>query len=244
MIATGSTWAAHAQQLGAIIVVLVLIVAALAVAVVMLAREVRRAAAPASIAPPPPVARGDALIAQARDDIVRRLMLRAGLAAAGAVLALLLWGWASLATADDRWPAGRGPEAVETSAARGRADVAPAGLRALVSAAAAAEGVPAAIAHAVIVTESGYRPGLRGAAGEWGLGQIKCATARGLGFAGSCSALAVPTTNLRWAMRYLRLALDRGGPGCAGVTLYNTGLGRRPHCSGYGRRVMARARGA
>lgn len=161
------------------------------------------------------------------------------------IAAALLLALVPAARADNRYPDGRGPAVagrVEASAVRGRADAAPASLAALAASAAAAEGVPAAIARAVIATESGWRPGLRGAAGEWGLGQIKCATARGLGFAGPCPALAEPATNLKWSMRYLRLAIDRAGAGCAGVTLYNTGLGRRPHCSAYGQRVMARAR--
>jgi soluble lytic murein transglycosylase-like protein len=73
------------------------------------------------------------------------------------------------------------------------------------------------------------------------MGQIKCPTARSLGFAGPCGLLADPATNLRFAMAYLRLALDRGGHGCAGVSLYQRGLYGRLSCSSYGRQVMARA---
>lgn len=113
-------------------------------------------------------------------------------------------------------------------------------MRALVDRAAASAGVPAAIAHAVIRQESNYRSDLRGAAGEWGIGQIKCQTARGVGFRGACGQLANPETNLRYAMAYLRLALDRGGNGCAGVSLYQRGVYARASCSGYGRQVMAR----
>ncbi len=92
-------------------------------------------------------------------------------------------------------------------------------LRSLVDAAAFAAGVPAHLAHAVIRQESNYNPRLRGRAGEWGIGQIKCQTARGVGFSGSCVQLADAQTNLRFSMKYLRLALDRGGAGCAGVSL-------------------------
>jgi soluble lytic murein transglycosylase-like protein len=53
----------------------------------------------------------------------------------------------------------------------------------------------------------------RGRAGEWGLGQIKCPTARKVGFAGSCGQLADAAINLRYAMAYPRRALDRGGQG-------------------------------
>jgi hypothetical protein len=113
-------------------------------------------------------------------------------------------------------------------------------IRAMVDAAADSAGVPRAIAHAIVRQESNYRPGAYNA-GAIGLGQILCGTARGVGFRGGCSELYDPATNLRWSMRYLRLALDRGGEGCAGVSLYQTGIYRRPHCSAYGRQVMGRA---
>ncbi|MES2671641.1 MAG: lytic transglycosylase domain-containing protein [Pseudomonadota bacterium] len=113
-------------------------------------------------------------------------------------------------------------------------------MRGLVDAAAFAAGVPQHLAHAVIRQESNYNPHLRGRAGEWGIGQIKCATARSVGFAGACSQLADAATNLRYSMKYLRLALDRGGSGCAGVSLYQRGIYGRASCSGYGRQVMAR----
>jgi soluble lytic murein transglycosylase-like protein len=117
----------------------------------------------------------------------------------------------------------------------------PAYVHQLVTSAAVAAGVPAHLAHAVVRQESNYNPRLRGRAGEWGVGQIKCQTARGVGFAGSCGALADPAINLRFSMRYLRLALDRGGAGCAGVSLYQRGVFGRASCSSYGRQVMARA---
>lgn len=99
-------------------------------------------------------------------------------------------------------------------------------------------GVPAHIAHAVIRMESGYKPHVRGRAGEWGLGQILCATARGIGFSGPCQQLRDPNVNLDWSMRYLRLALDRGSVG-----FYNAGIHARtlPHAARqYADRVMGR----
>ena len=116
----------------------------------------------------------------------------------------------------------------------------PGPLYALVSAAAQVAGVPIAIAHAVVRTESRYNARARGRAGEVGLMQIKPATARGLGFRGSAAQLYDPAENLRWGMRYLRMALNRGGTGCAGVSLYQSGIYARPRCSAYGRRVLAR----
>ena len=113
----------------------------------------------------------------------------------------------------------------------------------LVTQAAHQAGIPANIAHAVIKMESGYQPHIRGAAGEWGLGQIFCQTARSVGFTGDCSALRDPATNLKFSFAYLRLAIDKGGAGCAGVSLYNTGIHIRPVCTAYGQRVMAMAGG-
>jgi soluble lytic murein transglycosylase-like protein len=115
-------------------------------------------------------------------------------------------------------------------------------LMAMIDHAAASAGVPADIARAVIGKESNFNPSLRGAAGEWGLGQIKCQTAREVGLRGSCAQLAQPETNLRYSMAYLRLALDRGGEACAGVSLYQRGLYGRRGCSAYGRDVLRRAR--
>lgn len=113
----------------------------------------------------------------------------------------------------------------------------------LVDAAASAAGVPVRLAHAMVRVESNYNPRLRGAAGEWGIGQIMCQTARRVGFAGSCGQLADAAVNLRYAMIYLRLAIDKGGDGCAGVSLYNLGLAARPRCTRYGRKVMRVADG-
>lgn len=113
----------------------------------------------------------------------------------------------------------------------------------LVSAAAARAGVPDAIAHAVIRRESGYRAHVTGGGGAIGLGQIKCATAKGIGFRGACRDLYNPETNLRWSMAYLAIALRKGGGGCAGVSLYQRGVHGRPVCTAYGRAVLGR-RGA
>lgn len=99
-------------------------------------------------------------------------------------------------------------------------------------------GVPRKIAQAVVTVESKYNPNARGSHGEIGLGQIKCQTARGVGFVGNCSRLYDPATNLEYSMLYLRQALNAGGVGCAGISLYNTGLGASRVCRGYGKKVM------
>jgi soluble lytic murein transglycosylase-like protein len=82
-----------------------------------------------------------------------------------------------------------------------------------------AAGVPVSIAVALVRQESGFNPRATGRAGEIGLMQIKCQTARGMGYRGSCRGLYNTSTNLRYGMRYLRLALKRGGVG-----YYNAGI--------------------
>lgn len=115
-------------------------------------------------------------------------------------------------------------------------------MRSRVTLAAISAGVPVNIADAVVRVESGYNPRAMSASGAYGLGQVLCSTARRIGFSGPCSELRDPDVNLRYAMAYLRLALDRGGAGCAGVSLYNRGVAARPVCTGYGRMVLALAR--
>ncbi len=66
-------------------------------------------------------------------------------------------------------------------------------------------------------------------------------TARGLGYRGPLQGLYQVATNLRLSMRYLATALARGGPGCAGVALYERGVGAVVKCTRYGRAVMAKA---
>ena len=88
-----------------------------------------------------------------------------------------------------------------------------------VQAHARAAGVPVSTALAVVHQESGFRPHVTGGAGEIGLMQLKCQTARGMGFSGSCKALYNPDTNLRFGMKYLRKALNRGSVG-----YYNAGI--------------------
>ncbi len=93
---------------------------------------------------------------------------------------------------------------------------------------AAANGVPIALAHAVVEVESSYRPHVRGAAGEVGLMQIKPATARGLGFRGTTKALYDPETNIRFGMKYLGEARRLSdGSTCGTILKYNAGHGAR-----------------
>jgi soluble lytic murein transglycosylase-like protein len=74
---------------------------------------------------------------------------------------------------------------------------------ALISAQAAANNVPEALVHRIIVRESRYQPNLVGRCGCIGLMQIKLATARGLGYTGDAQGLRDPATNLTYGVKYL-----------------------------------------
>ena len=86
--------------------------------------------------------------------------------------------------------------------------------------------VPLDLAHAVVYSESSYRPNARGAAGEIGLMQLRLSTARMMGYRGSAKGLYDPATNIRYGMKYLggahRLA---GGSTCGTILRYNAGHG-------------------
>lgn len=120
---------------------------------------------------------------------------------------------------------------------------------ALIAKHASANGIPIALAHAVVRIESGYRAHVRGGAGEVGLMQIKPSTARAIGYRGSTRGLYNPDTNLRWGMKYLGGAYRRaGGKVCGTVLRYNAGhYARRmnPISARYcrkARRIMGRRR--
>jgi soluble lytic murein transglycosylase-like protein len=68
---------------------------------------------------------------------------------------------------------------------------------------AAAEGVPEALVHRVVIRESRYHPHVVGRGGAMGLMQIKYSTARAMGYTGSPAGLLDPDTNLTYAVRYL-----------------------------------------
>ncbi|MCK1638366.1 transglycosylase SLT domain-containing protein [Bradyrhizobium sp. 157] len=73
----------------------------------------------------------------------------------------------------------------------------------MVASHAAANNVPEALVHRVIVRESKYHPNLVGRGGTIGLMQIKLPTARGLGYTGNAAGLRDPDTNLAWGIKYL-----------------------------------------
>lgn len=91
-----------------------------------------------------------------------------------------------------------------------------------------ANGVPLKLARAVVRIESNYRTNARGSAGEVGLMQIKPATARLMGYRGSLRGLFDPETNIKYGMKYLGIAHERGdGSICNTILKYNAGHAAR-----------------
>lgn len=103
---------------------------------------------------------------------------------------------------------------------------------------AAANGLPVELVHRVVARESGYNPGARNRSGATGLMQIKPATARGMGYAGSASGLLDAETNFTYAVKYLAGAFRAAG-GNAGraVAYYQSGY----HGRGSEPRIARRA---
>jgi soluble lytic murein transglycosylase-like protein len=95
-------------------------------------------------------------------------------------------------------------------------------------------GVPTWFALRIADVESGFNPNARGRAGEIGIYQIKCQTARGIGFAGSCSELADARTNVRWGLKHLSLAIASSeGNLRLAASKHNGGLGRKSLVASY-----------
>ena len=96
--------------------------------------------------------------------------------------------------------------------------------------------VPRNLAHGVIRVESNYNCQARSRTSTArGAGQLIAATARALGVTDPFDC----RQNVAASMRYLALAIRRAGSGCAAASLYNLGIGARPTCTAYGRRVLA-----
>ena len=83
--------------------------------------------------------------------------------------------------------------------------------------------VPEALVRRVIERESNYRPEAY-SKGNWGLMQIRHATARGMGYDGPARGLLDAETNLKFAVRYLRGAwLVAQGDADRAVRFYASG---------------------
>lgn len=115
------------------------------------------------------------------------------------------------------------------------------GLKALVARHAAANGVPFALADAVVRVESRYNPRASNA-GNYGLMQIRHQTARGMGYSGGAGGLLDADTNARFGMKYLAQAYKMaGGDTCRTVMKYQSGH-MATHMSGANRTYCAKIR--
>ena len=182
-------------------------------------------------------------VARADDDAGRFPFLMTGMQANVA---------APVAAANDAGPTNSRAARVENAGGRekhGRALGYEAGARGsvrdIIARHAAANGVPFALADAVVRIESRYNPRVANG-GALGLMQIKPATARGVGFAGSAGALYNAETNITYGMRYLAQAYRlSGGDTCGTVMRYQSGTfsnhmnaANRAYCS-KARAIMA-----
>jgi len=96
-------------------------------------------------------------------------------------------------------------------------------INALVTQHAQTYGVPETLIHRVIKRESGYNPRAV-SRGNFGLMQIRYATARGMGYRGAAAGLLDATTNLAYAVPYLANAYKvAGGNADRAVALYAGG---------------------
>lgn len=103
----------------------------------------------------------------------------------------------------------------------------------------ASAAAPKRVVDAIIQVESGGNPKAKGRAGEIGLMQIKCATARSVGFKGKCASLYNSAINRKFGAAYLRLAIRRaGGDIDTAISLYQRGVyAKFRGCSAYCKKV-------
>jgi soluble lytic murein transglycosylase-like protein len=114
-------------------------------------------------------------------------------------------------------------------------------IRELVAEKAKEHAVPRQLAMAIVHVESKFEPNVVNK-NNYGLGQISCRTAKGVGFNGPCFTLLDPKVNLTYSMTYLKMALDKAdGNWCHAATLYHRGLGNKPKESAYCRTIMRAA---
>ena len=87
--------------------------------------------------------------------------------------------------------------------------------------------VPAWFALRIARVESNYNPRARGSQGEYGVFQVKCDTARVIGYDGPCGRLLDAETNIRVGLKHLELAIKRSkGNLKLAASKHNGGLGR------------------
>ena len=109
----------------------------------------------------------------------------------------------------------------------------------LIKAMAPSQGVPTWFALRIAHVESNYNPNMRGSHGEYGVFQMKCATAKDIGFRGNCAALLDARTNIQWGLRHLALAIGKSdGNLRLAASKHNGGLGRRTIVASYVAKVF------
>ncbi len=103
-----------------------------------------------------------------------------------------------------------------------------ANVQAMIKSQAPRYGVPVWFALRIAKIESGFNPRVTGGAGEIGVYQMKCQTARGLGFSGSCSGLYNAATNVKYGLKHLSAAVKSAhGNMKLAASKHNGGLGRK-----------------
>ena len=107
-------------------------------------------------------------------------------------------------------------------------DATRANVQAMIKSQAPHYGVPTWFALRIAKIESGYNPMVTGSVGEIGVFQLKCQTARGIGYSGACSGLYNASTNVKYGLKYLSLAVKSShGNMRLAASKHNGGLGRK-----------------
>ena len=98
----------------------------------------------------------------------------------------------------------------------------------LIQSMAPSHGVPTWFALRIAKVESNYNTNARGTHGELGVFQMKCETARGIGYHGACAGLLNARTGVEFGLRHLALAIRSSGGNLAmAASKHNGGLGTR-----------------
>lgn len=102
-----------------------------------------------------------------------------------------------------------------------------------------AQGVPTWFALRIAKVESNYNPKARGSAGELGLYQLKCSTAREMGFRGNCTTLLNPAVNIHYGLKHLAVAIKRSNGNLKlAASKHNGGLSRKKLVASYVAKVF------
>jgi len=113
------------------------------------------------------------------------------------------------------------------------------GVISMIKAVAPSHGVPTWFALRIAKVESNYNSTARGAAGELGLYQLKCSTARDMGFRGNCSALLNPAINIHYGLMHLAKAIAKSNGNLKlAASKHNGGLGRKTLVASYVAKVF------